>query len=100
MRNVYFGPVTDPNSADVDMNGTINADEHPVWAGKLITDLSASYKFNKMVSLTLGSNNVFDVYPDKNLDALSNDNQFVYSRNVSQFGMNGRFLFVRANLTF
>lgn len=100
MRNVYFGKVTDPNSADVDMNGTINADEHPVWAGKLITDLSASYKFNKMVSLTLGSNNVFDVYPDKNLDALSNDNQFVYSRNVSQFGMNGRFLFVRANLTF
>ncbi|WP_226064965.1 TonB-dependent receptor plug domain-containing protein [Kaistella polysaccharea] len=100
MRNVYFGKVTDPNSADIDMNGTINADEHPVWSGKLITDLSASYKFNKVVSLTLGSNNVFDIYPDKNLDSLSNDNQFVYSRNVSQFGMNGRFLFVRANLTF
>ncbi|GAB2564566.1 TonB-dependent receptor [Spirosoma areae] len=31
---------------------------------------------------------------------LSNANQFVYSRNTSQFGQNGRFLFARLNFTF
>ncbi|WP_270419730.1 hypothetical protein [Chryseobacterium indologenes] len=32
--------------------------------------------------------------------ALYANYQFVYSRNISQFGMNGRFLFVRLNLSF
>ena len=31
---------------------------------------------------------------------LSNFNQFVYSRNVSQFGQNGRFIFARINFKF
>ncbi|MEC5156724.1 hypothetical protein [Chryseobacterium sp. MP_3.2] len=138
LKNVYFGKVTDPNTVDVNGNGQIDAivvngqaieNEHPIWAGKLITDLSIAYKFTKQFSLTVGSNNLLDVYPDENygpvsakrplagtggVDAngnvvykavaenvdLSNANQFVYSRNTSQFGMNGRFLFVRANLSF
>lgn len=105
------------------INGQAVATEHPVWGGKIITDLSVGYNFNKNFKLTIGANNLFDIYPDKNygpatvktpsLDAsgnlvyvntstidLSNQNQFVYSRNVSQFGMNGRFLFARVNLTF
>ena len=134
MKNVYFGKVTDPNTVDVNGNGQIDAivvngqaieNEHPIWAGKVITDLSVAYKFTKQISLTLGANNVFDIYPDLNygpvsarrpasVDAngnvvyaanptsvdLSNANQFVYSRNTSQFGQNGRYLFVRANLNF
>lgn len=134
LRNVYFGKVTDPNTVDVNGDGRIEAAvingkavsvEHPVWGGKLVTDLSVDYKFSDMIKLTLGANNIFDIYPDKNygpvsavsatgVDAngnvvygttasstdLSNSNQFVYSRNVSQFGMNGRFLFARLNLTF
>ncbi|MCP1299827.1 TonB-dependent receptor [Chryseobacterium sp. S0630] len=132
LRNVYFGKVTDPNTMDANgdgivsgeiINGQAVATEHPVWGGKVITDLSVGYKFTKNLKLTLGANNLFDIYPDKNygptavktpsLDAsgnlvyvntstidLSNQNQFVYSRNVSQFGMNGRFLFARINLNF
>ncbi|HFK5502733.1 TPA: TonB-dependent receptor plug domain-containing protein [Elizabethkingia anophelis] len=134
MRNVYFGKVTDPNTVDVNGDGLIQAQvingqavetEHPVWGGRVVTDLSVGYKFNKSIRLTVGANNIFDVYPDLNygpvnakrpsgVDAngnitypatpatidLSNQNQFVYSRNVSQFGMNGRFLFARINLTF
>ncbi len=132
LRNVYFGKVTDPNTMDANgdgivsgeiINGQAVATEHPVWGGKIITDLSVGYNFNKNFKLTIGANNLFDIYPDKNygpatvktpsLDAsgnlvyvntstidLSNQNQFVYSRNVSQFGMNGRFLFARVNLTF
>jgi iron complex outermembrane receptor protein len=132
LRNVYFGKVTDPNTMDANGDGIVNgeiingqavATEHPVWGGKVITDLSVGYKFSESFRLTIGANNLFDIYPDKNygptavkvpaLDAsgnltyvnaapidLTNQNQFVYSRNTSQFGMNGRFLFARVNLSF
>nr|WP_311316701.1 TonB-dependent receptor [Elizabethkingia meningoseptica] len=134
LRNVYFGKVTDPNTVDVNGNGIIESQvingqavetEHPVWGGRIITDLSVGYKFSKTLKLTVGANNIFDVYPDLNYGPvnakrpsgvdgngnivypatastidLSNQNQFVYSRNVSQFGMNGRYLFARINLTF
>ncbi|MGC5746738.1 TonB-dependent receptor plug domain-containing protein [Chryseobacterium sp. NFX27] len=132
LRNVYFGEVTDPNAMDANGDGIISgeiingqavATEHPVWGGKVITDLSVGYKFSDSFRLTIGANNLFDIYPDKNygpaavkvpaLDSsgnltyvnaapidLTNQNQFIYSRNTSQFGMNGRFLFARVNLTF
>lgn len=134
LRNVYFGKVTDPNVVDVNGDGIVQAEvingqavevEHPVWGGKIITDFSIGYNFSKSFKLTIGANNIFDVYPDENygpvtakratgLDGngniiyaanptvidLSNANQFVYSRNVSQFGMNGRFLFARINMNF
>lgn len=132
VRNVYFGKVTDPNTMDANgdgivsgeiINGQAVATEHPVWGGKVITDLSVGYKFSNSFRLTIGANNLFDIYPDKNygptavkvpaLDPsgnltyvnaapidLTNQNQFVYSRNTSQFGMNGRFLFARVNLSF
>lgn len=109
LRNVYFGKVTDPNTADADGNGTIDtavvngqtvAIEHPVWGAKVITDLSVGYKFTKSAKIVIGANNLFDVYPDENLASLSNSNQFVYSRNVSQFGQNGRFVFARLNFSF
>jgi iron complex outermembrane receptor protein len=134
LRNVYFGKVTDPNTVDVNGDGIIGAivvngqaveNEHPVWGGRVITDLSIGYQVNNALKVVVGANNIFDIYPDKNygpvsakrptgVDAngtivysaaatsvdLSNANQFVYSRNTSQFGMNGRFLFARLNFTF
>ncbi|WP_264529352.1 TonB-dependent receptor [Flavobacterium sp. N502540] len=134
LRNVYFGDVTDPNVADVNGDGFIGAtivngkaveNEHPVWGGRVITDMSVGFKISPIAKIIIGANNVFDIYPDKNLgpqtarrangvDAngnityaatptaidLSNQNQFVYSRNVSQFGQNGRFVFARLSLSF
>lgn len=127
IRQTYFGKVTDPNTADVNgdgteegafVNGQFIAVEHPVWGARTITDFSAGYQINKHWRVTAGANNIFDIYPDKNLKTqtaarpltnggygapatidLSNNNQFEYSRNVSQFGFNGRFLFVRLNVT-
>ncbi|MEP6930811.1 MAG: TonB-dependent receptor [Flavobacterium sp.] len=134
LRNVYFGDVTDPNVADVNGDGLVGAivvngkaveNEHPVWGGKVITDMSVGFKISAITKIVIGANNIFDIYPDKNLgpqtvrrangvDAngnityaatataidLSNQNQFVYSRNVSQFGQNGRFVFARLNFSF
>ena len=135
VRNVYFGQVTDPNIADANGDGRINAivvnnkaveNEHPVWAAKIITDLSVGYKISTSTKIVIGANNIFDIYPTANLGPqtvtsrasgvdssgnvvysptsatidLSNANQFTYSRNTSQFGQNGRFLFARLSLSF
>lgn len=109
LRNVYFGKVTDPNVADVNGDGVINStivngqnvqNEHPVWGAKITTDLSIGYNITKNVKLVVGSNNIFDVYPDENLESLKSSNQFTYSRNVSQFGQNGRFVFGRISIKF
>jgi iron complex outermembrane receptor protein len=127
IRQTYFGKVTDPNTADINgdgieegafVNDQFIAVEHPVWGGRTITDFSAGYQLNKHWRVTAGANNIFDIYPDKNLKTqtaarplinggygapatidLSNNNQFEYSRNVSQFGFNGRYIFIRLNVT-
>jgi iron complex outermembrane recepter protein len=126
MRQTFFGEVTDPNTADVNADGivegaTVNnqfiAVEHPVWGARTITDFSIGYEISKKIRVTVGANNIFDIYPDKNLKIqtaanpltaggyglpgvidLSNNNQFEFSRNVSQFGFNGRFVFARLSL--
>jgi iron complex outermembrane receptor protein len=109
LRNVYFGEVTDPNTGDANGDGTVDTAiingqtvnvEHPVWGGKVITDLSVGYNFTKSAKIVVGANNLFDVYPDENLESLKSSNQFTYSRNVSQFGQNGRFLFARLSFSF
>lgn len=132
LRNVYFGKVTDPNTADVNgdgrvegviVNGQAVEIEHPIWGAKIITDLSVGFKITSAAKIVIGANNIFDIYPDANLGTqtairprlvsgaidytaapatidLSNANQFVYSRNVSQFGQNGRFVFARLNFSF
>ena len=132
LRNVYFGKVTDPNTADANgdgrvegaiVNGQVVEVEHPIWGAKIITDLSIGFKITEAAKIVIGANNIFDIYPDENLGPqsairpslaggavaytaapstidLSNANQFVYSRNTSQFGMNGRFLFARLSFSF
>ena len=132
LRNVYFGKVTDPNTADVNgdgrvegiiINGQAVEIEHPIWGAKIITDLSVGFKITDAAKIVIGANNIFDIYPDMNLGTqtairprlvsgainytaapstidLSNANQFIYSRNTSQFGQNGRFVFARLSFSF
>ncbi len=90
VRNVYFGPVDEATNTAAFMQ---------TYSGKVITDVSAGYKLTKAIRLNIGSNNVFDVYPDKvaNINNTTNG-QFLYSRRTTQFGFNGRFLFARAEL--
>jgi outer membrane receptor protein involved in Fe transport len=43
-----------------------NAYEHQLISDKIITDLSIGYDINKNFNLTIGTNNLFDIYPTKN----------------------------------
>lgn len=93
LRNVYFGEVTD---ADLGQDAA-GIDYNQVYGGQVITDISASYHFTKNVSLALGINNLLDLYPDEKEYGTSGD-QFIFSRRISQYGMNGRYIFSRLTL--
>ena len=70
---------------------------------KFITDVSASYKLFKRTQITLGSDNVFDVYPDRITDlgdvATGYGGQGTFGvyrySGLSPFGFNGRFMYAR-----
>ncbi len=63
------------------------------FSPKTIIDASIGYKFN-VATITLGANNVTDVYPDKIVNkGNTSDGRFIYSRNVTQFGTGGRYIY-------
>ena len=100
LRNTYYGDTTGPDVIRTAQQiGDFQFDSygHQVIRGKLITDLSLAYNFTEKATLTLGVNNLFDIYPEKNVKANNNNDQFVYSRATSQFGLNGRSIFARAS---
>lgn len=107
VRLSYFGKVTylDPtiNPANPDafpVNAYTGQKEtlDQVFNAKTVTDLSIGYGFTKYLTVTIGANNVFDVYQDKHIHSGNVSlGRFVYSRRVEQMGFNGRFLFARVS---
>jgi len=88
LRNAYFGEVTEATNSDTPQD----------YGGKIITDLTFGYQLGENTRLTVGANNLFDVYSDLTVDFRSTG-RFIYSRRSQQFGTNGRFLFARLNFT-
>jgi iron complex outermembrane receptor protein len=85
-----YGEFTVRNATDPTRDQTFDA--------KWIVDASASYKPTKQWTLTLGADNVFDTYPDKNIYLNSTSGVFPYS-NYSPFGFNGAYVYGRVNYT-
>jgi len=84
-----FGEVTNRGSAFTDtLDQTFDA--------KWITDLSVSYKVMRQLRVAVGSNNLFDVYPDRQIPGNSNSGIFQFPNTVNTFGFNGRFVYVKA----
>ncbi len=100
-RTQRFGEVTSRNALTA--AGVPSAPDQ-TFGAKWITDLSASVRPLPRVTLAVGADNVFDVYPDENSDrriasAVDSGNAnfgiFPYSQ-FSPFGFNGRFVYLRA----
>ena len=113
LRTVRFGEVTFLNAVDpTAANLPLQMDQ--TFTPKWVTDLTVNYKFRKDMNFAIGVNNLFDVYPDKMyIDPRNRENnlsgdptqsysggrdntsngRFLYSRAVTQFGFNGRFVF-------
>ncbi len=133
VRGVYFGKTrfvnnVDPNAKKID--GTpwndILPDVDQTFSPKIITDLTINYRIHRGITIGMGANNLFDVYPDRVFIDPRNDMQAVYinpiaganqapggygaGRDVSnrgrflyspnQFGFNGRYLYARAGVDF
>jgi iron complex outermembrane recepter protein len=89
LRSTYFGEViTWEKPANL-------PHRKQVFAGKSLFDVSVVYSINKYLTLTVGGNNVTNVYPDKiytNYASYTNG-QVPYTRNANQFGFNGAYYY-------
>ena len=133
VREVYFGKTQYVNNVDPlskKADGSLWNDLLPgidqTFSAKIITDLTINYRIHKGVTIGVGANNLFDIYPDRvfidsrnDLEAVyinpiagangtsggyssgrdaSNRGRFLY--NANQFGFNGRYLYARAVVDF
>ncbi|WP_428267047.1 TonB-dependent receptor [Haliangium sp.] len=66
------------------------------FSPKVTFDLDLGYKLSGGFKVSVGGTNLFNTMPDEHRIAANRFNeQFVYSRRVSQFGMNGGFYYLR-----
>ena len=69
------------------------------FSAKTVTDLSLSWQIIPELGVTIGSNNLFNVYQDKHTHSGNMSlGRFVYSRRVQQMGFNGAYYFARLKL--
>lgn len=81
---------------EVGFRGLIaNSSLDQTFSPKWITDLSVSYSLARNARITLGADNIFDTYPDLQIQGNANTGIFPYN-GISPFGFNGRFVYVRA----
>lgn len=89
VRNTYFGKVIRDGYPFGDVQE---------FAPKVVTDVSVGYDFTKNINLTIGANNVFDVFPD--LQIYENSYFGVFKYAPVQMGTLGNYFFGRLNFTF
>jgi iron complex outermembrane receptor protein len=94
---------------------TVEDGGRQTYGAEILTDVKVNYFINDDLSVNIGANNVFDVYPDKNeignsrsgtiVDAngntiVSSSGVFEYSRRSAPFGFNGAYYYVGAEYRF
>lgn len=89
LRNVFFGSVTNANN---------EPDQQQVYDPRVITDLTLGYQLSSGLRLTLGANNLLDIYPEANNALNRLEGRFVYSWTAPQCGISGRYVFGRLSL--
>ena len=100
-RSQRYGEVSVAGTTPTNATGTLDQ----TFGAKWISDASLSYALRRY-TLTVGADNIFDVYPDRNLNpgdpatgngGISNFGIFPYNA-VSPFGFNGRFVYSRLSI--
>ncbi len=83
-------------------------DDDETFGAKTLFDLDVSYEITSGVRFTVGANNLFNTFPDPHTKDVNLScgttpcngmGRFLYSRRVTQFGMNGGFYYGRLQLT-
>ena len=89
LRATNFGEVSEPRLRNDEGNPQI-------MSAKTLIDLALTAKVSDQLSITLGANNLTDVYPDM-LGSAQVRKEVIYSRRVNQFGTTGRFVNLSLN---
>jgi len=94
---------------------TITDGGRQTYGAEILTDLRVKYQINDKLSVNIGGNNIFDVYPDKNeignsrtgtiIDGsgntiVSSPGVFTYSRRSAPFGFNGAYYYAGLEYSF
>jgi iron complex outermembrane receptor protein len=99
-----YGSVTYRHASDASNDAT--------FGGKTLTDINVSYALTDKLNLTVGVNNLFNVYPDTFADAYSSNGgvpndrnldfvgRFKYPWQTTQFGIDGTRIFSKLAFTF
>ena len=112
MKLLGFGSTTAENPYGTGINpvvpsdadGSVNVPEVFNYKGKLTTDVFASYRFCKKISLYVGVDNVFNVHPDLSVNPQAKgwfgDNESGGPWDSVQMGFNGLRMFGKLALNF
>jgi iron complex outermembrane receptor protein len=79
---------------EVGSRGATNPALDQKYKARWITDANVTLPLARQIAVTLGVNNIADVYPSENIPANNNVGIFPYN-GISPFGFNGRFIYVR-----
>ena len=90
IRAIRYGEVVQPDNNPI-FDQTLSA--------KTVLDLEARFAATDNLTLSLGADNLFDEYPDAFPVALNTTGNTPFS-NYSPFGYSGRFVYVKAGMTF
>lgn len=96
LQNSFYGRVFGADNENINQLPYI----HTEHSGRVLTDLSVSYPLMDQLRLTIGASNLFDVKQTKNVASLAYFNQFPYDVRVSQFDLDGRYVFARLGFRF
>jgi len=102
---VAFAPAVSSINAAGAPVPTANQQVIQTFEAKWVADVDVSYKFTKWLRVSIGADNVFNVYPKKNIAStpafLGSDNAgiFPYS-GISPFGFNGTFYYTKVSVKF
>ncbi|ATG77341.1 TonB-dependent receptor plug domain-containing protein [Pseudoalteromonas sp. 1_2015MBL_MicDiv] len=94
LRTTRYGETQDPSD---------NPERNEVLKPKWITDLDVAYLLTSNVSLSLGANNIFDIYPDatrENVDDLTTFSRLFAYSSFSAYGFNGRYVYGKIEMKF
>lgn len=95
---------------------TVEDGGRQTYGAKVLTDLNVEYGFDNGLTLSLGGNNIFDEYPDKNTIGntrggvledspggnviVDSPGIFTYSRRSAPFGFNGAYWYAKVGYSF
>ena len=93
-----FGEVTDP-LATLATADPKTGFKYQTFAAKTLLDISLTFRPIKNLGISLGVNNLTDVYPDLLVNPQTT-NEVIFSRRTNQFGTQGRFINTSVNYNF